>query len=44
MEAEFDDEVTVECKCLWERAGEDGKTGETIRRLPNQLTSLARAL
>ena len=32
LEAEFDDEVTVECKCLWERAGEeDGKTGETIR-------------
>ena len=32
MEVEFEDEVTVEYKCLWERAGEeDGKTGETIR-------------
>ena len=38
LEAEFNDEVTVECKCLWERAGEeDGKTGETIRRLPHHL-------
>ena len=32
LEVEFDDEVTVECKCLWERAREeDGKIGETIR-------------
>ena len=31
LEAEFDDKVTVECKCLQERAGEeDGKTGKTI--------------
>ena len=32
LEAEFDDEVMVECKCLREHAREeDGKTGETIR-------------
>ena len=32
LEVEFDDEVTVECKCLWERTGEeDSKIGETIR-------------
>ena len=32
LEAEFDDEVTVECKCLQERAGEeDGKIGKTIQ-------------
>ena len=31
LEAEFDDEVTVECKYLRERAREeDGKTGKTI--------------
>ena len=31
LEAEFDDEVTVECKCLRERTGEeDSKTGKTI--------------
>ena len=32
LEAEFDDEVMVECKCLRKRAREeDGKTGETIQ-------------